>query len=413
MWIIRKSNFVGLLLLLVLSCLILNPYTVFGNLALFLVVPCLIYSFFIRFQYFNKETFAVVVLMIFISMIGVFVSFVNGIGQFVHLKVSISLFVYLLVAQAVYIFFSKKGFRFNDFVYFSFLGVVINSLVIVAEVFIPSVRVFIEGFLVESGNVNWQEGFRYRGIASGGGASLSVLVPVAICLGLYLYSEKYIRTISLVCYLFVLMFSLVFIGRTGFILIPVVFLSFFAFNFSRYIFRSFVLFGLIAIFVYFSAEPLKQIIIDEYGIGFFNYSLGFLLSGSEGIEEEGTVGIILEFLTVMPTTFPEVLIGYGFYGGGEFTPWTDSGYSRMFLSVGYFFGALFYLSFFFLFRNVFSYKKFLFITIGIVLLIAEVKEPLLFTGYSARLYFMLLVFGLIDKKINMRQSKPVHVLSHG
>jgi hypothetical protein len=78
------------------------------------------------------------------------------------------------------------------------------------------------------------------------------------------------------------------------------------------------------------------VIIDQCGVWFFNYSLGFLFEGSEGLKNEGAVGIILGFLKVFPTTFPEVLIGCGFYGGSEFSPWTDPAYSRMFLSVGYF-----------------------------------------------------------------------------
>jgi hypothetical protein len=46
----------------------------------------------------------------------------------------------------------------------------------------------------------------------------------------------------------------------------------------------------------------------------------------------------------------------------------------------------------------------LFVTIGL-LLVAEAKEPLLFAGYSSRIYFLLLVFGLIDKKIKHRNSR--------
>ncbi len=149
---------------------------------------------------------------------------------------------------------------------------------------------------------------------------------------------------------------------------------------------------------------LSKLLLINMGLGFFNYSLGFLLEGSEGIKEEGTVSVIFEFLTVVPTTFPEILIGYGFYGGSDFSPWTDAGYSRMFLSVGYVFGLIFYGCFFLLFRNVFLYKSFLFVTIGLLLLVAEAKEPLLFTGYASRTYFMLLVFGLIDKKIKQRHD---------
>lgn len=71
-----------------------------------------------------------------ISMVGVLVSFTNNIGQFVHLKVAINLLVYVLVAQGVFIYFSKRNFEFNDFVYCALLAVVFNGLVVLAEVFL-------------------------------------------------------------------------------------------------------------------------------------------------------------------------------------------------------------------------------------------------------------------------------------
>lgn len=393
-----------IILVFIFVLMILNPYTVVGNLSYVVVVPFLLISMVIRFRYLSVNTFFFLGVMAVIAMVGVFVSFTNNIGQFTHLKVAISLLIYVLVAQGVFIYFSKRSFEFNDFVYCALLAVVINGMVILVEVFFPSIRNAIESILVASGNVDWREGFRYRGIASGGGASLSVLVPVAVVMALHLYKEKYIGTTVLIASLSILIFSLVFIGRTGLFLLPLAFLSFIGFYLKRYFLKTAVLFLLMTLLVGFGYEYFKQVIIDQYGIGFFNYSLGFLLEGSEGIKEEATVSVIVEFLKVVPTTFPEILIGYGFYGGSDFSPWTDAGYSRMFLSVGYFFGLIFYGCFFLLFRNVFLYKPFLFVTIGLLLLVAEAKEPLLFTGYASRNYFMLLVFGLIDKKIKQRNG---------
>jgi len=399
------DNLNKLLLVTVFLLMILNPYTLFGNLAYLIAVPFILLSVIRKFRYLDVNTFSIIGVMVAIAMVGVVVSFLNNIGQFTHLKVAISLLAYVLMAHGVFIYFNKRSFEFNDFVYCALLAVVINGLVIIVEVFYPSARDAIESILVSSGNINWEEGFRYRGLASSGGASLSVLVPVAVVMALHLYKEKYIGTSALIASLSILVFSLVFIGRTGMLLLPLAFLSFISFNIRHYFFRVAVLFFLMVLFVGFGFEYFKQVIIVQYGIGFFNYSLGFLLEGSEGLKDEGTVSIILEFLKVMPTTFPEALIGYGFYGGSEFSPWTDSGYSRMFLSVGYLFGLIFYVCFLLLFRNVFLYKPFLFVTIGLLLLVAEVKEPLLFSGYASRTYFMLLVFALIDKKIKQRKGR--------
>jgi hypothetical protein len=185
---------------------ILNPYTIFGNMAHFAMIPFILISVVSGFGYLNADAFFLLGLMVLISTVGVFVSFVKNIGQFVYLKVVVSLLIYLLVVHGIFIFGNRRGFEFNDFVYCAVSAVVINGLVIIFEVFFPAVRSAIEGFLVESGNVDWQEGFRCRSIASGGGASLSVLAPAVVVMALHLYKEKRIGTLELISSLFILLF---------------------------------------------------------------------------------------------------------------------------------------------------------------------------------------------------------------
>lgn len=141
-------------------------------------------------------------------MIGVFSSFIHGIGQFVHFKVAGSILVYIFMAYAIFLISRHKGIDFNGLVYLCLLVVVLNSAIILTQVSLPSFRDFIESFLVLSGNVNWTEGFRYRGLASGGGASLSVLIPVAVVLALYLYSEKVIGLLNMAVLVSILLVSL-------------------------------------------------------------------------------------------------------------------------------------------------------------------------------------------------------------
>ncbi len=401
--IINILSFKKIFLSFIFGVFILNPYTVFGGLAV-LLLPLMSVSFLSRFRGLNCEVFFIGLSLILISLLGVFSSVVHGIFQINHFKVAVSIVVYILLAHSIFYIFSRIGLMFDDFIHCILIAVSFNSLIIIFEIYFPSFRQMVESFLVPSGNVDWTEGFRYRGIASGGGASLSVLVPVATVLVLYLYSEKFLNVLSSFIHISILIFSVFFIGRTGLILLPLVALFFVFFNANKYFLKiavGAVLFGLFA-FVF--SGNLKQVLVDQYGMGFYNYSVGFLFSGSSGLKEDGTVGIVMEFLTVMPQAFPEVLIGYGFYGGSEFQPWTDSGYSRMFLSVGYVFGLLFYILFFMTFRNVFFYKPFLFLTIGALLLIAEAKEPLIFTGYSARLYISILVIGLLSKRMAYRTN---------
>lgn len=389
----RKINY--FIIFFVIFILVLNPYTVLGPLAYFLLPP-LVLPLLDRFRLLSLDSFFFLLALVFISLVGVFSSFLHNIGQFVHLKVAVSIVFYSLFSYALFLIFKKKGLDFNDLVFLVLLAIVVNSSVIMLQVLYPDFRSMIEGFLVLSGNIDWTEGFRYRGLASGGGASLSVLIPIAIVLALHLYSEKIIGILVLFLFISILLVSLFFIGRTGFLLLPIVFTSFVFFNLQKYIFKVFLFFLIMILFLLFSGEAIKDFVIEQYGVGFYNYSFGFFLGGIDGIKDEGTVGIIVEFLQVVPSTFPEVLIGYGFYGGSHFEPWTDSGYSRMFLSVGYFFGVAFYLSFFLIFRTVLLTRKFLFLTIGVALLVAEFKEPLLFTGYASRVYVLLLGYALFE-----------------
>jgi hypothetical protein len=388
---------------------IFNPYTKVTALS-YLLLPISIFSFVCRFKYIGFELVLFSILFVVISLVGVISSFHHGIGQFVHLKVSLSIFFYILILYPVSLYFYKRGFSFNDLVYFALLAVAFNSALILSEVLFPFVRDVVESTLAPSGNVDWSKGFRYRGLASGGGASLSVIVPVSIVLALHLYSDRYIGLIKLVFLSVILILSLFFIGRTGFLLLPVVLASYFLFNAKRHLVGILSVTLFLSLIILIFGGEVKDFLVEKYGIGFYNYSFGFFLSGVSGIKEEGTVSIILGFLTAMPKYFPEILFGYGFYGGSDFVPWTDSGYSRMFLSVGYFFGGLFYIGLILMSRNVVIFKPFLFLTILMVLMIAELKEPLLFSGYSARIYFSLVVFASVYQRFSNRRMYSAQLI---
>lgn len=95
------------LLVFVFFLLILNPYTIYGNLA-YLVIPFLIYGIKFKFRGLDKSILFLSALMIIISLFGVLVSFANGIGQFVHLKVAISILIYILLACSIFYFFIAR-----------------------------------------------------------------------------------------------------------------------------------------------------------------------------------------------------------------------------------------------------------------------------------------------------------------
>lgn len=383
---------------LLVGILILNPYTIIGPLGYYFALPFFAYSILKHRHALDKNALCLALGMILISLIGVASSFLHDIGQFEHLKVTIAIFIYITIGFGLHFSFDKEGLNFEDLVYMALIAISLNSLIILSEVAFPVIRNAIEFFLAPSGNIDWSEGFRYRGIASGGGASLSVLIPVAITFALYLYGKNHIGFIATVSLISLLSASLIFIGRTGVLLLPMVFLFFLFFNLRKNLLKILSILLIVAFIFYLSFEHVRNYLIQEHGTYYYDYAFGFMLDGIKGIENVASVRVIKEYLTVLPTTFPEILFGYGFYGGSDFEPWTDTGYNRMFLSVGYPFGILFYISFFLLAYKAVRYKPFIFSTIICILLIAEMKEPLLFTGYASRTLFILLAYATIEQR---------------
>ncbi|MGR5357466.1 hypothetical protein [Vibrio chagasii] len=380
---------------IVLLLFIYNPYTVIGNLGVFVALPIALYGgAAISFKGVNiKVIFPF--LMLLISSYAVFVSWTYEIFQLNHLRVTLNIFIYVLFSIGIFRICCENKISFLDIVFLLFLSCFLNSAIVLIQVLSPSVRIAIESLLLPSGNVNWVEGFRYRGIASGGGASLSILIPTSLVLALHLYREKYVSWLFLLPMVVILVVSLFFIGRTGVVLIPVVIFIYLLFNGVRYLGQFFLLCLVLTFTSILLFEHIKTFMIEMYGEGFFNYAFGFLLDGSEGIENEGTVGVIIGFLSVIPTTFPEVVSGVGFYGGSEFYPWTDSGYARMFLSVGFVFGVIYYISFLLMFSKSFKIIPFISMSILAILIISEVKEPLLLTGYASRLFIFLMTIAYL------------------
>ncbi|MDW1964771.1 hypothetical protein R7P37_14435 [Vibrio sp. 431] len=356
-----------------------------------MTMPFFLYGFFSARKYIVEQYAAKVSIMVFISIYAVYVSYVYEMLQFNHIRVTTNILIYLIFSVGVSVLVTKMKMSINDIFKYVFFVLVINSIVVLLQVTFPVFRTVIEFFLLPSGNVDWSDGFRYRGIASGGGAALSILIPVALSLGLYLLKEKEIRWYTLMAASLVLTVSLFFIGRTGIALIPIVLTIYLLFSGAKNLLRALIIISISLIMFVSLFEHIKDFVISVYGEAFFKYAFGFFLDGKQGIEDEGTVGVLIDFVSVVPYTFPEVLTGVGFYGSGDFYPWTDSGYARMFLSVGFFFGGLYYIAYFMLFRKTFKLIPFLSVSVALILAISEVKEGLMVSGYAARVFILIMV----------------------
>lgn len=390
-----------------ISCalIILHPYTVVGRPG---IIPTAIFAIYgIIFGALNNFGYQWILRSIALFVIGAFgmsISLVNDIYQSNHFYASISFVIISISAYGLALYCSNHKISFNTSVKFIYFAILCNCIIILLESYSPNILTLVESILIEP-NVDvrhYEDGFRYRGIASSGGANLSILSVMGIVLGTYLYIKKALNPIALIISVFLIFFSTIFIGRSGVLLAPLGVIITFLFNIKIINQIRHLRLVIIALSIFYLFLPAAgyflQLKADEFGAGYLDYVGGFFLSGQEGLQEEGTVSIIVEYLTVLPLSFPEFFIGYGFYGGSDFEPWTDSGYSRMFLSVGFLLGLIYYALIIFNYLNVKKEHYGLILPCLIVLLIAELKEPLLFSGYSARVMILITVFSWFRMK---------------
>ena len=132
------------------------------------------------------------------------------------------------------------------------------------------------------------------------------------------------------------------------------------------------------------------------------YSLNLFLNGLEGIQNEGTLNSVINFI-VFPDSFVDLIFGIGnFSGGFEFGYLFpgDPGIMKLSTAYGIPLAFMIYLLIFIWCINLPSgnLKEILFIMI-IFFVIFEFKEPFLFKGYSSRIFWTLIGLSLYKQKL--------------
>ena len=335
-----------------------------------------------------------------IGVIGMVSSFFNDIFQFNHLLAIVSFIVIISAAYGLWIYCQRNGISVNEMLVVVLLVIVFNSVIIILELNFDSFRQFIESFLdpFKGGGINYASGYRLRGVSSAGGAGLSISIPVALTIALHLFDRKILPFYLFIPIAAILLFSILVIGRTGLVLSVLPFTIYMILLLKRgrviFLLTIWLTLPLLLRLLY---QFTTGYFTDMFGENFIMYAIGFLLEGSEGIEKERTIGYIIDFLKVLPLEFPQAFVGYGFYGGSAFVPWTDSGFARMFMSVGFVFGLIFYMLIYRVYFLAFKSNEFLIGVMILLLTVAEIKEPLLFSGVASRIFITVLVFFWLEK----------------
>lgn len=329
--------------------------------------------------------------------------FYSHIFSTTYLTYTIQLVFYVLLGFSIGLYMNEKGmdldqtltlfFRLTVFVVF------VNAVIVLLEYFFPPVRTFIESFLylADDSNIDYlTREFRLRGIASGGAANLSLFHGATLVLLQALYIKKKVGFGFFAVATAIIFTSLLFIGRTGILVGLIGTLLFHALNlaFSKETLslRRVLLYISLVLLVVMAPAVFSMLFPDSL----LGYSLSFFYEGTQGLQEEGTVGSVLSMFQ-MSTEWQKLMFGIGTHSGGfEFGGRSDSGYMKMFTALGIPMAIMFYVFLLLLARHVLTmtHYKSLWIVFLAVMFIAEIKEPFIFKGYSARLLWLVIGIGL-------------------
>jgi len=274
-------------------------------------------------------------------------------------------------------------------------AIFVNSLIIALEYLIPPVKTAIESFLYvdATANINYADHpFRLRGLASAGGASLSIVNAVGILLIIFLFGFKRLSAITAVPMALLIVLSNIFTGRTGLIFGLAFFLVLLGIVLGRFM-RSGIR-GLTA----------SLILVFSFGL-FLQYAVSFeldpevafwafewvdgLMSGEVSSTSSDDLGTML----FLPDNVVHLFLGIGFFEGeGRLYPRSDSGYVKSIMSIGLIGSILLYgllANMLLKLRKIDPCFSWLAGPILVFMFIVEIKEPFLYQNFSARVCFLL------------------------
>lgn len=264
---------------------------------------------------------------------------------------------------------------------------VLNSVLIIVEFIIPELKATIENMLIQnnSGLIYADHPFQMRGVASAGGAALSIFNFT--CVYLLLYEVNFKKNIFSIFSVCVLLVSCVVIGRTG--LATILMLLFFwiftnlmkkNYRYSKFALISAVLVLISYLFYFLETEVLHK----DYLI--WSTEIFTLFNGSENPTLAHLAPMIV---------FPEgwhLLFGSGSFERQLGYVQSDIGYLKTLHFGGFLFCFLFYG--FFLVLTIFlsNMKKRHLAFLLLIFFIFELKEPFFVQNINSRFWFFVAGF---------------------
>lgn len=221
----------------------------------------------------------------------------------------------------------------------------VNSTIIVSEFFAPDFKSALESiqFQDPGANINYFEhAFRFRGLASGGGAGLSILNALGVLLIIFLVIWRRLPGFVGLLAALVIVASNVFTGRTGLIfgILFLIILQTMILSRSMLTGVRGVIGGLLLIFAFvIIVQLVMNIDLDTEVSGWAFEWVDGLMSG----KVDSASSDDLESMLFLPDQVQHLFFGIGFFeGDGRLYPRSDSGYVKTILSIGILFGGVLY-----------------------------------------------------------------------
>lgn len=309
------------------------------------------------------------------------------------LRISINNCVMFFIGMCLIYLFKKFNLDRYELLKMFFYVSVLNSALILFSFINQDFRVALESILFQSptSNINYMElDWRLRGIAAGGGASLSMFNAFSVMCGVLLTENKRVSPTVFLFGSLIITASCIVIARTG-LMVSLAILSFWIFLNLLKPQRQTML-PLIAVFSIFIALVISYIDVFMRVIPWALEIFLNILDG-RGASSKSTNELFSMF--DIPDQLVNLLLGFGFIESSvEFR--SDSGYVKTMYAVGALAAfALYALIFFILFKypvKQIEKGKVYWILFATMLVFTEIKEPFMYQNYLGRALLLFVLF---------------------
>lgn len=349
------------------------------------------------------ENLVKILLLLAIGSYGTILSLIWGPGEFISLQIfAKSIVVIFCAAGLVGMIYNSNTYQENrqhdavrEVLEVFYRVCFFQATIVVITFLIPEFRDEISGLLVSRGNIDENHLFRFRGLHDSGGFTLTSTMGIAAVYGFFSCITHSTRSIFLrLASTLMIVLSIAFIGRTGFIVIAAGLLLL-AIRWTTPAFTAVSLLSILvatAIAIIFLIFPERFEFFSDFVFDYaFEFAINFFIHG----EFSSTSSDDLATMLFLPEPWNIV------FGSGSFdepsvgVDRSDSGYMKTMLTFGVF-GAIFVYGIYLtaainIIRKIGADKdlQYLCITLFSLLFFIEIKGPVFYQNDLSRLFWLI------------------------